>query len=159
MASTKPGDPVCANLLISIDLLRYFCSLNANLFHPILTVFKLPDELIRSVLSHISPLPQLTGHRVRFCTQGIHGIRDSHQQRMDFLRPLSMTCRTMRLRLTPWVWERLGTTYSRSSWDPKFLVRKLNTLVNVLRADIFLATSVKYHHTFFVHGPVPIHIL
>ena len=120
---------------------------NAHLFHPIFTVFELPHELVLSVLSHISPDPRPTSHYARFGIQHIRGISDSHQQRVQFLRPLSMTCRAMRLQLMPWIWGCLDTTYSQSSWDPAFLGRRLNTLVNALHADAFLATSVKYHCT------------
>lgn len=120
--------------------------LNVNPRYPVFTVFKLPDELILSVLSHIAPDPQLTSHYARFRIQFTRGIGGRyHQQRVRFLRPLSMTCKAMRLRLLPWIWERLEVP--QSSW--KNFVGNLDAVVNGLRhADIFLATSVKYSCAF-----------
>ena len=52
-----------------------------------------------------------------------------------------MTCRAMRLRLLPWVWERLEIPWQNEEED---FARKLNTITNTLRADAYLTTSVKY---------------
>ena len=70
-------------------------------------------------------------------------IEDHHQQRMQFLRPLSMTCKAMRSRFLPWVWERLELP---SPWSPgtMTLSRKLTALANALHTDISLATNVMY---------------
>jgi len=70
-------------------------------------VLGLPDELILSILSHISPEPRLTGHYARFRVQYNMDINKYHQRRVEFLRPLSATCKAMRLRLLPWIWEHL----------------------------------------------------
>ena len=119
-------------------------SLGQMLIHPTFTVFKLPDELILSILSHIAPDPQLTSDYARFRIQYTRGIGGRyHQQRVRFLRPLSMTCKAMRLRLLPLMWERLDVR--QSSW--KNFVRELDAIVDGLRcADIFLATSVRYSY-------------
>jgi len=53
---------------------------------------------------------------------------------MRFLRPLSMTCKAMRLRLLPWIWEHL-----EPSWGDY-----LNRITNAVRVDRSLASSVKY---------------
>ena len=68
---------------------------------------------------------------------------DYHRQRVRFLQLLSMTCKAIRLRLLPWVWERLEFPLP---WSPGgfSLARKLTTLTNVLCADMLLATTVKY---------------
>ena len=82
---------------------------NVDLFHPVFAVFELPDELILSILLYTSPDPRLTGHYTQFSTRdgmATEGYSDQWHQ-VEFLRPLSMTCRAMRLRLLPWVWERL----------------------------------------------------
>ena len=70
-------------------------------------------------------------------------IEDHHQQRMQFLRPLSMTCKAMRSRFLPWVWERLELP---PPWSPGTMVlsKKLTALANALHADISLATNVMY---------------
>ena len=64
-------------------------------------------------------------------------ISDYRQQRVRFLRPLSMTCKLMRLRLLPWIWEHL-----EPSWGD--FVGNLKTIAYVSRADISMAASVKY---------------
>ena len=107
------------------------------MFRPIFTVFKLPNDLIHSILSHISPDPQLTGHHARFRIQYGMEINDHRERRTQFLRPLSMTCKEMRLRLLPWIWEHL-----EPSW--RDFVGNLNIIANASRADMLLAASVKY---------------
>ena len=56
-----------------------------------------------------------------------------------------MTCRAMRLRFLPWVWEtlELSPPYSRKPEENTF-VRTLNTIARALDGDTFLAASVKY---------------
>ena len=102
--------------------------------NPIFVVFELPDELILSILSHVSPEPQLTGPYARFRVQYRMEINDDHRKRVRFLRPLSMTCRAMRLRLLPWMWDLI---------EPSDLGWNLFAIVNALHADTFLAASVK----------------
>ena len=120
------------------------------LIYPIFAVFELPDELMLLILSFISPGPWLTGHYSRFRAQYGIDISDCHRRRMEFLRPLSMTCRSMRLRLLPWIWERLEVSpqlawgYDRGLLEPLGLVRRLNAIGNILHANVFLATNVKY---------------
>jgi len=110
---------------------------------PILAVFELSDELILSIISHVSPEPQFTGHYGQLRLQYGMVIDDHHQRRVRFLLPLSMTCRAMRIRLRSWIWERLecpeGDTGSEQD-----IPRKLNTIMKALSADASLATSVRY---------------
>ena len=56
---------------------------------------------------------------------------------MRFLRPLSMTCKAMRLRLLPWIWEHV-----EPSWGDH--VGNLNRIVYASRVDRSVARSVKY---------------
>ena len=123
--------------------------LNTNSFHLTLIVFELPDELILSILSHIPPDPRLTGPYAWFRTPYRKKIGDYYNQWAKFLRPLSMTCRAMRLRFLPWVWERL--VFPAYSSEAAF-VRRLNNTVNVSQGDEFLATSVKYSFPSFSLG-------
>ena len=75
-------------------------------------------------------------------------IDDYHEQRVLFLLPLSMTCKAMRLRLLPWIWERVECLELVPNWSSEEgIPRKLDTIVGTLRADIYLATSVKYFCT------------
>ena len=119
--------------------------LNVNLFHSVFVVFELPDELILSILSHLSPGPQLTGHYSRFRVQYSMKINDYHDRRTQFLRSLSMTCRAMRLRLLSWIWERVKCLklvpcwYSAGGFPGEF-----SAITRALRADTSLATSVRY---------------
>ena len=56
-----------------------------------------------------------------------------------------MTCRTMRFRLRPWVWERIECpelVTNRSSGAR--ILRKLDIITKTLFADTSLATSVRY---------------
>ena len=92
------------------------------------TVFDLPDELILSILSYIFPDPP-------------RHIGDYARFRINFLRTLSMTCKAMRLRLLPWVWGRTEVRYCQMSWKSR--TRQFDTLLNVLHADTFMATSVR----------------
>ena len=71
-------------------------------------------------------------------------INDDHQERVQFLRPLSMICRLMRLRLLPFMWNLIEP--SRNCWfrDSKGFEQNLVAIANALRADKFLAASVKY---------------
>jgi hypothetical protein len=97
-------------------------------------VFRLPDELILSIFSHITPDPRHTGHHARFRVQYGMVTNNYHQQRMEtLLRPLSNTCRAMRLRLLPWVWERL-----------ECLAWKLDATANFIHANGSLAVNMKY---------------
>ena len=120
---------------------------NINLSHLTFAVFELPDELILSILSYISPDPQLTdiGRYARFRVQYGMVVDGGHQQRVRFLLHLSMTCMAMRFRLLPWVWERLECLELVPSWssDGRF-PRKLNAIMKALDANASLATSVRY---------------
>ena len=118
--------------------------LRVDLPHSIFLVFELPDELILSVLSHISPDPPVIGHYARFRLQYCMQISDCHQQRARFLLSLSMTCRAMRLRLLPWIWERIECFKSVPRCGPEGFPKGLNAMVGALHTDIFLAVSVKY---------------
>ena len=71
-------------------------------------------------------------------------VNDHHKKRMEFLRPLSMTCKAVRLRLLPWIWERLEFIPGLHPGE-----KKLTAIVNVLRADVCLAISVKYFCALF----------
>ena len=136
--------------------------LNVNLSCSIFPVFELPDELILSILSHVSRDPQLTGHYARFRVQYTMWMDDYHEQRVRFLLPLSMTCRTMRLRLLPWIWERLECLEVVSASSPNSeggFPRGFSAIMRVLRMDIFLAASVKYFRAFLLPGLVLIHVL
>ena len=118
---------------------------NADVFHPIIAVFKLPDEIILSIPSHVSPGPWLAGHHTRFCIPYCVGNNDCHNRRVQFLRPFSMTCRVMRLRLLPWVWVCV-CVWGGLEASPWLLqtMRKFNPIVlNAFRADAVLATSAK----------------
>ena len=117
---------------------------NANLSYYIFAVFQLPDELILSILSHISPDPHLTGQYARFCVQYRMKISDSHQQRMKILHPLSRTCMAMRLRLLPWIWDHIQP--SRCFYDTngkRSISWKFATLARTVYADVSLATRVR----------------
>ena len=117
---------------------------NANLFHPISAVFKLPDELILSILSYIFSDPHLSGHYARFHMPYSGVLCRYHDHRARFLRPLSMTCRAMRLRLLPWVLGRLEIPRRPGMISTKLAVQELNTILNGTHADKLLAVSVKY---------------
>ena len=131
------------------------------MFCPIFAVFELPDELILSILFYISPDPWLTGHYVQFSTENgvVNNIYSDQWQHVEFLRPLSMTCRAMRLRLLPWVWERLEMHPNNWSSTRNY-AKGLNTLTNVLLTDVSLAANVKYLYTpFFAPWPKLIRVL
>ena len=110
--------------------------------HLISAVFEFPDELILSVLSYVSPALELTGQYARFRFQYNMDNSDYHRRRMEFLLSLSMTCRTMRLRLLPWIWKHIEA----SSW--KDLGRRHKAIVDVLRTDPCLGMSVRYFRPF-----------
>jgi hypothetical protein len=113
------------------------------LSRPTFAVFEFPDELILSVLSCVSPDPGLTGQHARFRFQYNMNASNYHQQRVAFLLPLSMTCRVMRLRLLPWIWER--TEAFSGDWKGgENLVRRHKAIAGALHADPGLATNVKY---------------
>ena len=129
---------------VPVRVLASVLCVGANPFHSISAVFKLPDELILSILSHMSPDPSPSGHYARFRMPYSVGMSDCHNQRVDFLRPLSATCRAMRLRLLPWDWERLEMP-QRVGWALQGqTVQRLNTIVNGPYAGTFLATNLKY---------------
>ena len=140
---TVPRSISCTPNQSQYGLLHRFCRSNVDLFHLVFTVFELPDELILSILSHISPDPWLPGHSTWFRIPYSMTADDSYNQRVEFLRPLSMTCWAMRLRLLPWVWEHL--VFPQWNSEQAFTVRT-NKIVNASHADKFLATSVKYFY-------------
>jgi hypothetical protein len=111
--------------------------------HPIFAVFEFPDELILFVLSYVSPDPGLAGHRARFRVQYIMEVSDDYRWRVAFLLPLSMTCRVMRLRLLPWIWERIEV-FSGDWVRWEVLTRRSKAIVGALRADPGLHMNVKY---------------
>ena len=114
-----------------------------NLFYPVFAVFKLPDELVLSILSYLAPNIQPTSQWVRFRIHDESRTDNYRLLRVRFLRPLSMTCRAMRLRLVPWIWEDIQLLQTHR-WDGRESVaRKLNTITNPLYADTFPATSVR----------------
>ena len=100
------------------------------------------------MLSHVSPDPYLAGHYTRFCVPYRVRNRRYHKHRMQFLRPLSMTCRAMRLRLLPWIWERLEVFGCLKTWGLPFGIPAVPMsgviILNALCTDTFLATNVKY---------------
>ena len=57
--------------------------------------------------------------------------------------PLSMTCREMRLRLLPWIWERIEI-FSGDWLRWEVLTRRSKAIVGALRADPGLRMNVKY---------------
>ena len=83
---------------------------------------------------------------------------DYHQRRVEFLLPLSMTCRMMRLRLLPWIWECVEV-FSDDWTGGEGLMRRPRAIVGALRADPGLGESVKYFHFPSCHGPGLICIL
>ena len=123
---------------------------SSNLSRSTFVVFRLPDELILSVLSHISPDPHLTGPYARFCVQYCMKISDGHQERMKFLRPLSGTCRAMRLRLLPWIWDHIQP--SQGYYDSngvRWISWKFTAIARAVGAGAFLATHIKYPYVIF----------
>jgi hypothetical protein len=105
--------------------------------HLVFAVFKFPDELILSVLSHVSPDPRPTGHYAPFRFPYYMRVNDYHRQRVEFLLLLSMTCRAMRLWLLPWMWEYIEAF---SGENPE---QRLKAIAGALRADPHLGMSVK----------------
>ena len=80
-------------------------------------------------------------------------IYDHHEHRVWFLLRLSMTCRMMRLRLLPWIWERLEFLVPTPRWTPdgrlpSRVLRKFNAVMTALCADVSLGTNVKYFRAF-----------
>ena len=62
-----------------------------------------------------------------------------------FLLPLSMTCRAMRLRLLPWILERIKCFELAPSWSSEgHFPSGLNAIMRALGADIYLSAGVKY---------------
>ena len=87
-------------------------------------------------------------------------VNDHHQQQVRFLLPLSMTCRSMRLRLLPWIWKRIECLDLALSWSSEGrFPRKLNAILEGLGADAYLAVSVKYLGTLLHSRLVLIRIL
>ena len=130
----------------SVRVPRRSSGYNVDLTLSVSPVFELPDELILSILSCVSPDPQLTGYYARFRVQYCMGISDYHQQRVRFLLSLSMTCRAMRLRLLPWIWECVERLMF-PNWSPGpegGTPGKFSATIGTLRTDILLAASVKY---------------
>ena len=135
--------------LAPVRALASFFGSNTDIFRPIISVFKLPDEIILSILSHISPDPWLAGDYARFCIPYCVDNSVCHHLWVQFLRPLSMTCRAMRLRLLPWVWER-RTVWGGLEASPWLLrtTRNFNEIVlDAFRTNPVLATSVRYFCT------------
>ena len=141
----------CTPNLPQYGLSHRFFGSSLNLSRPIFAVFELPDELILSVLFQISPDTHHTRGWVRFRIHDEMGIDRCRQVRAQILRPLSMTCRAMRLRLVPWIWEYLQLPPPRNqSTRGEIILKKLNIIANALNADTYLATSVRYFYPFSV---------
>ena len=68
---------------------------------------------------------------------------DYHRRRVELLLSLSMTCRAMRLRLLPWIWEHIEIF--SVDWNGRGdRVWRPSAIVGTLRADPGLSMSVKY---------------
>ena len=97
------------------ELSHLFFESNADLLH--LSAFELPDEIILSILSHVPSDPRATSHCTWF--RNSYNTRDKtfQDRRKRVLIRLSMTCRAMRLRFVPWVWEclEISSTHYRKS--------------------------------------------
>ena len=120
---------------------------SSNLLHSTFAVFQLPDELFLSILSHVSPDPHLTGDYARFCVQYCMKFSDGHQERMKFLRPLSRTCRAMRLRLLPWIWDHIQPSKGSYDYDGiRMISWKFVAITQIVDADVSLATRIKYFY-------------
>ena len=117
-----------------------------NPSHSNFIVFKLPDKLILSILSHVSQNPRAAGHYARFRVQYCMEINAHHERQVEFLLSVSMTCRAMRLRLLPWIWEHIECFKSAPSHGSVGLPRVLNAMIGALHMDTFLAASVKCFH-------------
>ena len=78
-------------------------------------------------------------------------MNDDYHQRAQFLIPLSMTCKAMRLRLRPWIWDLVEPSRRRH-------VMNL-TMVETLRTDTSLAASVRYLRAFLAPQSELIHVL
>jgi hypothetical protein len=134
VAGIPPGPQACLGTGSRISLVDQ-ASISSC---PTFAVFELPNELILSVLSYVSPDPGPTSHYERFRFSFYMHPKNYHAERVEFLLPLSMTCRAMRLRLLPWIWERIEGS-SRKGFK-----RRPEPIVGALRADPGLAMNVKY---------------
>ena len=89
------------------------------------SVFELPDGLILSILSHISPDLWFAGQHAQFRVQYCMEISNHRKLRARFLLLLSMTCKMMRLRFLLWIWNisshQGGTTWRTSK--PSHMLR------------------------------------
>ena len=64
----------------------------------------------------------------------------------------------MRLRLLPWVWERVDLSPARP-WTPEgWIVQRFKAVANVVCVDTRLAMNVKYFLPFFAPGSVLIRV-
>ena len=136
---------------------RISCLARILRFHPILAVFKLSDELILYIFSHIDISPDLRHPAISrhiwfriLCSMGIY---DHHLQWLQFLRPLSVTCRAMRVRLLPRILERIEVS-SLHNWgsSAEIFAKRFDTITNVLRVDTYLAATVKYFRALVYPG-------
>ena len=83
-----------------------------------------------------------------------------HKRRVQVLRSLSMTCGTMRLRLLPWVWERLWMPPPYGRDTQATFGGILSSFEGASRASTFLAPSVRYLCALlYVLGSVLINVL
>ena len=117
---------------------------NTNTPSSIFTVFQLPDELILFILSYICPEPRPTGSYARFCVQYCMEINNDHQRRTEFLQSLSMTCRTMRSRLLPWIWDLIQPSRRFGAY---LVLWNFAATTRAVHVDKSLATFVRYFGT------------
>jgi len=118
---------------------------NSNIPYSIFTVFQLPDELILFILSYIFPEPRLAGSYARYCVQYCMEINSDHQRRMESsLQPLSMACRTMRLRLLPWIWDLIQPSRRFGIY---LVLWNFNATTRAVHVNRSLATFVRYFRT------------
>lgn len=123
-------------------------------------IFKLPDELIISLPSYTSPAPRHSDHIARFRVQYDMTIDNRHQEWMKLLRTLSMTCKKMRFRLIPWIWERLELFPQHHCASESENIRYTGMVFDIVKGDEYLAPAVKFLTvTFTLKGPhVPLFV-
>ena len=109
-----------------------------------MTVFKLPDETFLEILSYFSVI------NFRYKFSGFRTMWDknflppSYAQRLDVLRAITQTCRTLRRKFLSWLWERVEACIApgRAAWYI-FLGNALEGRCHILLKNPSLAVYVR----------------
>lgn len=108
------------------------------------TVFKLPDETFLEILSYFPVINLRYKHTGQRGVWGLNVLPGEFIERLDILRAITQTCRTLRRKFLSWLWERVEACVvpTLSAWYI-YVGNVLESKCHILLKNPSLATHVR----------------